>query len=82
MHRTRTPGWVRWGLVVSLVLLNGCVGQREELEASERQTLEENLSEGVGVGDPREGSWPSVAEGFRVKSLCQIKISLFLLIRL
>ena len=62
----RTPGWARLGFVVTLVLLCGCVEQRKDLEESERQTLEENIADGIDVGEPRAGSWPSAGKSFQI----------------
>ena len=66
MNETRMPGWARGGWVLILALSIGCVGQRDELENSERQKLEANLTESVGTGEAREGAWPRGGAGFEV----------------
>ncbi len=62
----RTPRWAQLGFVATLVLLSGCLEQREGLAESERKTLEENIASGIGLGEPRAGSWPSAGESFQV----------------
>ncbi len=62
----RTPRWAQLGFVATLVLLSGCLEQREDLAESERKTLEENIANGIGLGEPRAGSWPSAGGSFQV----------------
>lgn len=66
MQTRTTPGWVRWVAVLTLAGVPGCVAQRDQLDPSERRTLERNIADGVGAGEPREGSWPAEAQDFRL----------------
>lgn len=64
MKRSNTRGAL--GLAVVLAAIVSCVGQREELEPSERRALEESIEAGTDIGEPREGAWPSESQYFRI----------------